>query len=197
MARVTPTIPHGKPSTECARPIRKMYRQRCLADPGLPVLQHPARGRRGRLDPARESPVGHPTHPPHHRPRPDRVHRPTARPAFADRLALGAGLGRPLGHRDHPLTDTRPPKPRGNTHRGRTGQMPTWARLSAANAAGITRQVSLREPRRRRGRPQSGLLLRNGPCGTPGVCEVSLRTSFAVGGFPLAEHCSGRPQQRR
>jgi hypothetical protein len=30
---------------------------------------------------------------------------------FADRLALGAGLGRPLGHRDHPLTDTRPPRP--------------------------------------------------------------------------------------
>ena len=64
--------------------------------------------------PARESPVVHPADPPHRRPRPDRLLGPAARPAFTDRLALGTRLGRPLGHRHHPLT-TRPHKPRGNT----------------------------------------------------------------------------------
>ncbi len=59
----------------------------------------------------------HPAHPTGRRPRPDRVLGPAARAAPTDRLALGARLGRPLGHRHRPLT-IQPQRPPGNT--------PTW-----------------------------------------------------------------------
>ncbi len=98
------------------RPVGNVHRQRRLADPGLHRVQRPARGRSGRLRPARQSEVGHPAHPPHHDPGPDRLHSPRTRAAPADRLALGPRLGRPLDHR-HTLT-TRPEEPRRTT--------PTW-----------------------------------------------------------------------
>ena len=85
----------GRPAG--ARPVGEVHRERRLARPGRPRVQPPTRRRLRRLSPSRQSPVGHPAHPPHHHPRPDRLLRPSARAAPADRLALGRPPGKTSG----------------------------------------------------------------------------------------------------
>jgi hypothetical protein len=102
-------------------PLRIVRREQRLVGPGLHRVQHPARRRLRRIRPARQSQMGHPTHPPGHRPRPSRVHRPTTRAPPPKGLALGTGLRRPLGHRHH-LTTPAEPAPTRNPRRGRAGQ---------------------------------------------------------------------------
>ena len=117
-------------------PHQEIHRQRCLADPGLPVLQHPARRRRSRIGPARQSPVGHPYGPTRS------PSRPGSRPPAAGSSSIcpptgpGRQPGKTFGHRHHRLTDHPGPQgSRGNTHRGRIGQtaesaMPTYRKTT-------------------------------------------------------------------
>ena len=122
-----------------ARPVGQVRRQRRLARPGLPRVQPPARGRRRRLGPPRESTVGHPADPARRGPRPGRVLGPPADVAPADELALGVRLGQPLGHRHRQqLLTTRATRPRGTTQRGKagqTGQFPMPARSNTENSS--------------------------------------------------------------